>query len=92
MGAEEEPGAQQHRWLDDALRPLAWRLLREPGLGAFATEGEGGQGLGSDVEGEELETREREWDRAAGEGEAHERGVLGDRVGEDVERNLRMLS
>ena len=86
--AEEEPGSQQHRRLDDALGPLARRSLHEAGLGAFAAEGEGRQRLGADVEGEELQDRERERDRAAAEGEDHERGHLGDRVGEDVEEEL----
>ena len=86
--AEEEPCSQQHRWLDDALGPLARRSLHEAGLGGFAAEGEGRQRLGADVEGEELQHREREWDRAAAEGEDDERGHLGDGVGEDVEQEL----
>ena len=57
-------------------------------LGGLAAERERRQGLGADVEGQQLHDRQRQRDRAAGEGEDDERRHLRRSVGEDVDDEL----
>ena len=64
------------------------RAVHEPGLGRFASERERRQGLGPEVDGEDLEHGEREWDPSAAERVEEERHDLGRRVHEDVEDEL----
>lgn len=58
------------------------------GFGGFPAQGECGQGVGPQVDGEDLHDGERERDRPAGQGEDQEGKDLGDGVGEDVEDEL----
>ncbi len=59
-----------------------------PGSAGSRPEGEGGKGLGAEVDGEDLQDGQGQRDEAAGKGEQQERDDLGHGVGEDVEHEL----
>ena len=66
----------------------ARRAVHQPGFGGLAAERERGQGVGAQVDGEDLHHGQRQRDRPAGQGEDQERHDLGDGVGEDVADEL----
>src|SRR5579885_1408470 len=57
--AEEDPGAHHHRARDDAFAARARGPRHETRLARLATEGERGEDLGAEVDGEDLEHGQR---------------------------------
>ena len=86
--AQEAPRADEHlaRITPSERRPR--RPVHQSRLGRLAAQRERGQRLRAQVDREDLQHRQRQRDRAAGEREDEERHDFGRRVGEDVEDEL----
>ena len=81
-GAEHAEDPAQQRTVDE-VAPHG-RAGQGSGVGRLGAEGQGGQQVGADVEAEDLQHAEGEREPPAGQGPDHERGQLGDVVGEVV--------
>src|SRR5581483_3194034 len=86
--AEKCPCSGQHPGADHALPARPRRAVHESGFGGFAAERERGQGVGTEVDGEDLHHGERQRYGAAGQREDEERQYFRHGGGEDVADEL----
>ena len=86
--AQQSPGPGQHRSVDDVLRALPGRAIHQTGLGPFPAERQRGQGLGAEVDRQNLHHGQGQPDPATRKGVDEKRDNLWGRVGEDVDDEL----